>query len=104
MFQPEEKRRQSGKRKSWSDVGILSEARDWVVLADLGRQLKCPAEIANTRLRPDVSLSRELFGGSTPVPQRKGSVLHMNTSLTDMLISKWTAKSMGGLALTWLLR
>ena len=45
---------ESGKRKSWSDVGILSEARDWVVLADLGRQLKFPAEIANTRLRPDL--------------------------------------------------
>ena len=34
--------------------GILSEARDWRVICDLGGQLSFPSEIAKTRLRPDL--------------------------------------------------
>ena len=43
-----------GMTKGWREVGILSEARDWVVFSDLGTQLKFPKEIADTRLRPDL--------------------------------------------------
>ena len=36
------------------DFGILSEAKDWRVISDLEGQLSFPAEIAKTRLRPDL--------------------------------------------------
>ena len=35
-------------------MGILSEAKDWILLADLDGQLKFPPEVASTRLRPDL--------------------------------------------------
>ena len=71
----------SGKRTSWSDVGILSEARDWVVLVDLGRQLKFPAEIANTRLRPDlimysITLKRVIWWELTCPSEERISASH----------------------------
>ena len=37
-------------------TGLLTTARDWVLLVDLKKQLKFPAEIANTKLRPDIYL------------------------------------------------
>ena len=37
-----------------SGMGILTEARDWILLADVNGQLKFPAEVATTRLRPDL--------------------------------------------------
>ena len=54
------KGKKKGKKKV-SECGILSGAKDWVVLSDIGSQLKFPAEIAQTRLRPDlVVFSREV--------------------------------------------
>ena len=48
-------------RKEASGFGVLGGARDWTVLSDLDKQLKFPAEIAQTRLRPDlVLLSKSL--------------------------------------------
>ena len=35
-------------------MGILTEARDWVLLTDVNCQLKFPSEVATTRLRPDL--------------------------------------------------
>ena len=35
-------------------MGILTEARNWVLLADVNGQLKFPSEVATTRLRPDL--------------------------------------------------
>jgi hypothetical protein len=35
-------------------MGILSEAKDLILLADLDGQLKFPPEVASTRLRPDL--------------------------------------------------
>lgn len=35
-------------------VGLLSSARDWQLIVDLGKQLKFPAHISATSLRPDV--------------------------------------------------
>ena len=37
-----------------SGMGILTEARDWVLLADVNGQLKFPSEVVTTRLRPDL--------------------------------------------------
>jgi len=37
-------------------TGLLTTARDWDILVDLKKQLKFPAEIANTKLRPDILL------------------------------------------------
>ena len=42
------------KRGKATGFGILSGATDWVVLADLDKQLKFPPDIATTRLRPDL--------------------------------------------------
>ena len=36
--------------------GLLAGARDWELQADIGRQLRFPAEIAMTNMRPDVLL------------------------------------------------
>ena len=41
-------------RQYRSGMGILTEARDWVLLADVNGQLKFPSEVATTRLRPDL--------------------------------------------------
>ena len=38
----------------YNDMGLLSDAKDWVVLSDLGKQLKFPGNIAETTLRPDL--------------------------------------------------
>ena len=38
------------------DTGQLGRARDWKLLADLGKKLCFPAEIAATNLRPDIVL------------------------------------------------
>ena len=46
----------TNKTKSDGDFGVLSEAKDWKVLSDLDCQLRFPAEIAETRLRPDLIL------------------------------------------------
>jgi hypothetical protein len=40
----------------WSGMGILSEVKDWILLADLDGQLNFPPEVALTRLRPDLSI------------------------------------------------
>ena len=45
-------------------MGILTEARDWVLLADVNGQLKFPSEVATTRLRPIQPQLKELCGGS----------------------------------------
>ena len=37
-----------------SKVTLLSSAQDWQLLVDVGRQMKFPAHIADTRLRPDI--------------------------------------------------
>lgn len=42
------------KRQYQSGMGILTEARDWVLLADVNGQLKFPSMVATTRLRPDL--------------------------------------------------
>ena len=42
------------KRQHRSGMGILTEARDWVLLTDVNGQLKFPSEVATTRLRPDL--------------------------------------------------
>ena len=42
------------RRRDRSGMGILTEARDWVLLADVNGQLKFPSEVATTRLRPDL--------------------------------------------------
>ena len=42
------------KSRDWSGMGILSEAKDWILLADLNGQLKFPSEVASTRLMPDL--------------------------------------------------
>ncbi|XP_061896833.1 uncharacterized protein LOC133645919 [Entelurus aequoreus] len=39
--------------------GLLATARDWQLHVDLGRQLKFPANIASTSLRPDMVLTSE---------------------------------------------
>ena len=39
-----------------TDLGQLDRARDWKLLADLGKKLCFPAEIASTNLRPDLVL------------------------------------------------
>ena len=39
--------------------GLLATARDWQLQVDLGRQLKVPANIATTSLRPDMILKSE---------------------------------------------
>ena len=55
----------SGKRPPATDsnrvnkkdtFGILNGANDWIVLTDIGKQLKFPPEIAITRQRPDLVL------------------------------------------------
>ena len=38
------------------DTGQLGRARDWKLLADLGKKLCFPAEITSTNLRPDLVL------------------------------------------------
>ena len=43
------------KRKK-GPYGVLWEAKDWVADVDLGKQLKFPAEICSTKLRPDMLL------------------------------------------------
>ena len=35
-------------------MGILTEARDWVLLADVNGQLKFPSEVVAIRVRPDL--------------------------------------------------
>ena len=35
-------------------MGILTESRDWVLLADVNGQLKFSSEVAKTRLWPDL--------------------------------------------------
>ena len=72
---------ESGKSKRWSDVGILSEAKDWIVMADLGRQLKFPSEIVDTRLRPDLiiyssSLKRVIWWELTCPSEERISASH----------------------------
>ena len=42
------------KRQQRSGMGILTAARDWVLLADVNGKLKFPSEVATTRLRPDL--------------------------------------------------
>ena len=42
------------KRQYQSGMGILTEARDWVLLADVNGQLKFPSVVTTTRLRPDL--------------------------------------------------
>ena len=42
------------KRQYRSGMGILTEAKDWVLLADVNGKLKFPSEVATTRLRPDL--------------------------------------------------
>ena len=42
-----------------SSGGLLATARDWQLQVDLGRQLKIPANIATTSLRPDMVLTSE---------------------------------------------
>ena len=60
-FVAEGKRGKKKAKKRATGCGILSGAKDWVVLSDIGGQLKFPAEIAQTRLRPDlVVFSREV--------------------------------------------
>ena len=39
-----------------NSFGVHGEAKDWKVLSNLERQLKFPAEITETRLRPDLIL------------------------------------------------
>ena len=48
-------RKEETKRGNQS-FGILTGARDWVVLTDIKEQLKIPADIVETRLRPDLVL------------------------------------------------
>ena len=49
-----EKVKEKSRSDDWSGMGILSEAKDWILLADLDGQLKFPPEVASTRLRPDL--------------------------------------------------
>lgn len=42
-----------------SSGGLLASARDWRLQVDLGRQLRFPANIATTSLRPDLVLTSE---------------------------------------------
>ena len=38
-------------------MGILTETRDWVLLANVNEQLKFPSEVATIRLRPDLIIN-----------------------------------------------
>ena len=42
------------KKRRNGDMGLLTDAKDWVVMSDLGKQLKFPACIVETTLRPDL--------------------------------------------------
>ena len=54
-FVPAGEQDQSIKSKvKQGSFGVLNEAKDWKVLADLECQLKFPSEIVETRLRPDL--------------------------------------------------
>ena len=44
----------SSSSSSRNSFGILSLASDWILVADIDRQLKFPAHIASTSLRPDI--------------------------------------------------
>ena len=55
-FIPAGERIKTSKRNNYNDFGVLTEAKDWKVLSDLEHQLKFPAEITDTRLRPDLVL------------------------------------------------
>ena len=43
-----EKVKEKSRSDDWSGMGILSEAKDWILLADLDGQLKFPPEVAST--------------------------------------------------------
>ena len=55
-FTPAGESTKTSKINKCDDFGVLTEAKDWKVLSDLEHQLKFPAEIANTLLRPDLIL------------------------------------------------
>ena len=42
------------KKRRNGDMGLLTDDKDWVVMSDLGKQLKFPACIVETTLRPDL--------------------------------------------------
>ena len=50
---------QKANHQPHSSGGLLATARDWQLQVDLGRQLKFPANIATTSLRPDMVLTSE---------------------------------------------
>ena len=68
------------KARNYSNMGILTAAKYWIVIADLGKRLKFPNVVqVETLLRPDLilysnSINRIIWpGGSSHVHQRKVS-------------------------------
>jgi hypothetical protein len=49
-----DKVKEKPKSDDWLGMGILSEAKDWILFTDLDGQLKFPPEVASTKLRPNL--------------------------------------------------